>query len=421
MPCHRCFPLALAFAASHSGRAQEGIQVTLSGWVTTKAAVALARWLPTDPGYSPFGLRWLRGLNVVPYALVAGVTLAWMLSHIAPAGIRGDLSLADQFSGFVIALVCFTPMLVLVIAADNASAAWRPGPRSALLAVAMLLGAAAHALLWWPIGCIKPWEPDWYEAWRGWEGCDLYALSWPKGNTFVRVAAWGALFVALLVLHKRHLETQRALQAAQRRRLAAEGQETEARLRSLQAQIEPHFLFNTLAHIQRLAQVQPERGRAMLRDLTDYLRSALPQMRQPESTLGRELALARAYLNVQRIRMGRRLHVEIDVPDPLADAALPPMMLVTLVENAIKHGIGPKPEGGTVRIGARLVQDRLHLDVSDDGVGLRLGAGTGRGLANTRARLSTQFGRAAALEIGTHDGGGVCAQLVLPYRVADVK
>ena len=393
----------------------------LSARTTTRAAAALARWLPTDSGYAPFGFRLLRGLNVLPYALVAGVTLVWMLSDIAPAALRGDLSLPDLFRNFVVALVCFTPMLVLVIAADNVSGAWRPAPRIALLTMAMLVGAAAYALLWWPIGCISPWTDGWYDEWQGWAGCNLYILMWPKGNTFVRCASWGTLFVTLLVLHKRHLETQRALHAAQLRRLAAEVQETEARLRSLQAQIEPHFLFNTLAHIQRLAQVQPKRGRAMLRDLTEYLRSALPQMRQPASTLGRELAMARAYLNVQRIRMGERLRVEIDVPDALADASLPPMMLVTLVENAIKHGIGPKREGGTVRIDARAAQGRLHVNVSDDGVGLTLGAGTGRGLANTRARLATQFGAAGALEIGTCQGGGVCAKLALPYLTTEVK
>jgi two-component sensor histidine kinase len=395
--------------------------MTSSVRATRQAAAAFARWLPTDSAFAPFGLHWLRGLNVLPYALVAGVTLVWMLSNIAPAALSGDLSLSNQFMGFGIALICFTPMLVLVIAADNASAAWRPMPRIALLFATMLLGAAAHALLWWPIGCIRPWSDGWYDEWQSVPTCNLYALSWPKANTFVRGAAWGTLFVALLVLHKRHLETLRALHAAQLRRLAAEGQETEARLRSLQAQIEPHFLFNTLAHIQRLAQVQPQRGRAMLRDLTDYLHSALPQMRQPASTLGRELSMARAYLNVQRMRMGDRLRVEIDVPDALADASLPPLMLVTLVENAIKHGIGPKRQGGTVRIGAHAGNGQLHIHVSDDGVGLKLGVGTGRGLANTRARLATQFGAAGALEIGTRDGGGVRVLLALPYRPTEAR
>ena len=395
----------------------------LWGRAKARAADVLARWLPSDPGYAPFGLRWLRGLNALPYGLVAGVTLVWMLSNAAPAALGGELSLLAQFDHFVTGLACFTPMLMLVVAADNVAAAWRPAPRIALLTVAMLLGAAAYALLWYPIGpgCMRPWTDDWIDRWHGFEACNVYTLLWPKGNTFFRAAAWGTLFVTLMVLHKRHLETQRALHAAQLRRLAAEMQETEARLRSLQAQIEPHFLFNTLAHIQRLAEVQPRRGRAMLRDLAEYLRSALPLMRQPASTLGRELAMARAYLNVQRIRMGERLHVEIDVPDALADASLPPMMLVTLVENAIKHGIGPKREGGTVRIGAHAAQGRLHIDVSDDGVGLRLGAGTGRGLSNTRARLATQFGAAGALKIDTREGGGVCALLAVPYLSTEAK
>jgi hypothetical protein len=161
--------------------------------------------------------------------------------------------------------------------------------------------------------------------------------------------------------------------------------------------------------------VQPQQGRAMLRNLIDYLRSALPQMREPESTLGRELALARAYLNVQQIRMGDRLRVEIGVPHDLLDASLPPMMLLTLAENAIKHGLGPKREGGTLSISARRVNDRLEVEVSDDGVGLTIGAGTGRGLSNTRARLATMFGANGALNVDNNDAGGVRAVLVLPF------
>src|SRR5687768_13002121 len=113
--------------------------MTLSRRARMLAAAALARWLPSDPGYAPFGLRWLRGLNILPYGLVAGVTLVWMLSNAAPAALGGDLSLPDQLDDLVTALACFTPMLVLVIAADNISGQWRPAPRFALLAVAMLL------------------------------------------------------------------------------------------------------------------------------------------------------------------------------------------------------------------------------------------------------------------------------------------
>jgi LytS/YehU family sensor histidine kinase len=375
---------------------------------------ALARFLPIDPGYAPFGLKGLRGFNVMPLALVGVVALAWNLSYVVPTlALGGELAWQRDLFSSAQAVVCFTPMLALVIAAENASAGWPARSRLSWLAAATLLGALLMAATWQVFGCL--WQPA---RFAGEAACALLTPTWNKGSTFVRGAIWGTLFTALLCTYKRDLATQRELHTAQLRRLGAERQETEARLRSLQAQIEPHFLFNTLAHIQRLVQVQPERGRAMLRDLIDYLRSALPQMRQPTSTLGRELAMTRAYLNVQRIRMGERLRVELDVPEPLTNASLPPMMLVTLVENAIKHGVGPKREGGTVRIGARAAGGRLRVEVVDDGVGLKLGAGAGRGLANTRARLATQFGADGALEIGSSAGGGVCAALLVPYRPA---
>jgi sensor histidine kinase YesM len=139
-------------------------------------------------------------------------------------------------------------------------------------------------------------------------------------------------------------------------------------------------------------------------------------MRDPESTLGRELALTRAYLEVQQIRMGDRLRVEIDVPHALLGAPLPSMMMLTLAENAIKHGLGPKRGGGLLRIVANLRNERLEVAVIDDGVGLRIGAGTGHGLSNTRARLASLFGVRATLEIENNAGGGVRAALLLPLQ-----
>jgi hypothetical protein len=188
-----------------------------------------------------------------------------------------------------------------------------------------------------------------------------------------------------------------------------------ARLQSLQAQIEPHFLFNTLAHIVRLQQIDARRGRQMLCSLTDYMRSALPQMRGIEFTLERELALTRSYVEVQQIRMGDRLRIEIDVPAALLDARMPPMAVLTLAENAVKHGIGPKSQGGTLRIEASLQGEMLEVAVCDDGVGLHLGAGTGHGLSNTRSRLEAAYRSRASLEIANQPAGGVRAALLLPF------
>src|SRR5262249_29175260 len=143
----------------------------------------------------------------------------------------------------------------------------------------------------------------------------------------------------------------------------------EARLQVLQAQIEPHFLFNTLANVRRLYQTEPVAAESMLQNLMRYLAVALPQMRAVASTLGREAALTEAYLNIHRTRMGRRLTFEIEIPESLLHAPVPPMMLLTLAENAIKHGLNPLPEGGFVRISANADDGRLRLQVADSGQG----------------------------------------------------
>ena len=132
-----------------------------------------------------------------------------------------------------------------------------------------------------------------------------------------------------------------------------QAQMVEARLSALQAQIEPHFLFNTLANVKRLYETVPHQGREMLSSLISYLRAALPSMRQSGSTLGRELDLARSFLTILKMRMGDRLDFSIEVEPALNDAQVPPMVLPTLVENAIKHGLSPLPEGGRIDIAAR--------------------------------------------------------------------
>ena len=351
------------------------------------ASTALARFLPTDPGYTPFGLPWLRGLNVPQFALVGFIGLLWGMESVAIPAPGNDVStpwgylfVPLRYASMVTLL--FTPMLVLITIADNLAARAGSTARIVSLAAAMLLGAWVHAATWIPLACVLDINA------AGQASCLVFAFNWGKLASFVRAALWGSLFTTLLYFYKRERDAARALHQTHLQRLNSQRQETEARLRSLQAQIEPHFLFNTFAHIQRLYQVSPPQGRVMLRNLIDYLRSALPQMREPDSTLGRELALTRAYQSLQQIRMGERLRVEIDVPEPLLDARLPPMMLVTLAENAIKHGLGPKREGGTLRIGARLSGGQLEVEVTDDGVGLTIGTGTGRGWPRCSAPMA---------------------------------
>ena len=193
-------------------------------------------------------------------------------------------------------------------------------------------------------------------------------------------------------------------------------------LKALQAQVEPHFLFNALASLQQLIRVQPATAERFLGQLHEYLRLALPSMREPLSTVDKELALARAYLTVMATRLGERLRFAVEADADCAQHAIPPMMLLTLVENAVQHGIEPQPRGGHVQLLARRQGDHLVLQVSDDGVGLQAAAnapskGRGIGLANVRDRLAGLYGESARLSVQQRGERGVSARIELPWAV----
>lgn len=198
-------------------------------------------------------------------------------------------------------------------------------------------------------------------------------------------------------------------------------QAMEAQLRLLQGQIEPHFLFNTLANVQSLMDRDTPRAKLMLETFTDYLRASLSQLRDADSTLAAELAMIRSYLTLMQIRMEDRLHFEIEVSDEVLPAALPSLLLQPLVENAIEHGLEPKIEGGSVHISAKIDEGRLTIVVRDDGLGLHNSAqqrlrkrGTGMALENIRQRLRSRYGDKASLDLVAQTGG-VQAILSIPY------
>jgi sensor histidine kinase YesM len=218
--------------------------------------------------------------------------------------------------------------------------------------------------------------------------------------------------------YRREMASIKAMQQAEIDRVAFEREMAEARLQVLQAQIEPHFLFNTLANVRRLYDKDRAAGGKMLENLMRYLEVALPQMRDDESTLGRDAELVEAFLRIQQIRMGQRLAFSIDIPVALRAHPMPPMMLLTLAENAIKHGLNPSLEGGRIHVMARADGDRLILSVADTGLGFAPGSGAGIGLANVCARLAAQFGNRASLALENNELGGATAMIVLP--LADV-
>jgi hypothetical protein len=191
----------------------------------------------------------------------------------------------------------------------------------------------------------------------------------------------------------------------------------EAQLKMMQAQVEPHFLFNTLASVDYLIETDPTTASKMQKNLIQYLRAALPQMREGSTTLGKEVQLCRAYLEILKFRMEDRLQYAVTVPQGLMSAQFPPMMLQSLVENCIKHGLEPKPEGGAVTISADIVDGRLRVTVADTGLGFAAASrpGTGVGLANVRERLAALYGSRARLSIEANSPSGTIVIIDVPY------
>jgi signal transduction histidine kinase len=314
-------------------------------------------------------------------------------------------------------------VLVVVVLKRVRSTAWQVPMIIAAVIVGVVIGWLLSAWLEFrvdPVSAIAGVLPGNWENW-GLPGDNRNQIAADAPGILTSFCMLSGLLAAIYVFYVRAIKTEDESRRQELRRIDLERQMSEARLKVLEAQIEPHFIFNALANVQRLFETDPAAGNAMLRQLSRYLSAALPRMREAESTLGREVELATAYLSVQQIRMGRRLVFDIDVPDGLTSATIPPMMLTTLAENAVRHGLGPLPEGGYLRISARAQGDLLRLQVADTGRGFEAHAGAGVGLANIRARLAAQYGAHARLAITRNSPRGVTATIVLPRAVATTR
>ena len=286
-----------------------------------------------------------------------------------------------------------------------------------LFAASRRLGVAARDVRAWPA----------YKRWLYYTVLPLagVAIAWPLGMRLagfsvdwahVDIGSSVALSLLLTLLFQVWF-------SARTRQALAERRAAEAQLRLLQGQIEPHFLFNTLATVQALMDHDTARARRMLESFTDYLRSSLGALRRSEATLGDELDLVDAYLNLMQMRMEDRLHYEIRADIALREASLPPLALQPLVENAIHHGLEPKREGGSVQVNVRADAGRLVVEVVDDGLGLgappRRRPGAGVALANLRERLAGLYGGDAALELAdAHPGTRATLSLPLSRGAA---
>jgi len=339
------------------------------------------------------GLTWRRIGVVVAFCAIYGVVLSHNPSH---GGVPH--SVGTYLLGLAVALAYFLP-LFLVVAVTANFAPQRLVPRAIVLGLVVAAGAIlGFYFMTTVLGAVV--------------GFDVKPPRHASSPLPLLVMGWVGL--AIMLIQERDSTAALAAHEAAQHRLDLDRQMSEAQLQVLQSQIEPHFLFNSLAHVRRLYQTDPGSGRAMMRDLSRYLSAAQPALQQLSIGLGQDVDLAVAYLNVQKIRMGSRLVFEIDVPDDARQAQVPSMMITTLVENAIKHGLSPLPEGGIVRIEGRLDHSVLRISVSDTGQGFQASLGAGVGLANIRARLGMLHGAAGELTLHQNTPRGVTAAIVVP-------
>ena len=343
------------------------------------------------------GLSWGALALVLAFCVLSAAEVAITPGAGATAGDLADQAMAGLVRVPVFLITAVTAIVTAVIVLN---AAGRAGRERIWLAVfAAVVGCVVASVMRYVVGATPQ--------------SDGAAFMLKVFATWLPAAA---ALTAGCVLYLRARAIRDEANEAALRNAALEKQRSESRLRLLQAQIEPHFLFNTLSNIRRLCQNDAAGGRAMLGQLSRYLRAALPKIRENETTLGDEIELVSAYLGVQAIRMGERLQVVIRVPPALLAANVPPMMLATLVENAIKHGIAPLTEGGSIVVTASRRGDALLLSVADTGKGFDASSGSGVGLANIRARLAALYGAAATLKLEANSPRGVIASLSLPWN-----
>ena len=368
-------------------------------------------FLRNDLSYPPFGIGWLRGLTPARLGVVFLICLAWGLSATRREFIT-DGSIVPALESWrrmsLSMLFGFVPMILLVVRAE---ATTRDGPanrRVRALVIAVFLGALGYVALLTLQRYMTRGSLDPTTYWQ-----------WVVAR-FSRSFVFGALGATILFVAARERAARRRLHEAEQARLETDRQLSEVRLQLLQSQIEPHFLFNSLASVKRLYETDRSEGARLLRHLRTYLEAAV-RNQGPEARLGDEVDLARSFLRIFEVRMAGRLEVRVEVPTELRPALLPTFMLGTLVENAIKHGVAPKGTGGTLTLTACRRGDVLAVGVADDGVGFRDHCGPGVGLSNTRARLRTLFGPEAGVDIVANPGGGVTATLRVPHRFEPAK
>ena len=365
--------------------------------------LAWKSWFSTD--VEPQGPAWLQWVLTGVFSLI--IALCFTVMGFALNAMDGGRAWASPgrwlywygknlIVSAVVGYLIHVLFAVLIPAVGKARIrGWSEARRGVFFASVPLIGV----LIGWPIGVAlsSGGMPRWFER--------------MDASTMVGVVLFSVLisFIFYQVF------------SAKASQVTAERRAVEAQLKLLQAQMEPHFLFNTLAGVQTLIDVEPERAKSMLASFTDYLRATVASLRTEDSSVGQELALAEAYLGLMQQRMEDRLRFTIDADAALKNRPMPALLLQPLVENAIHHGLEPKLDGGHVQVTVRRDGDALLLEVRDDGLGQdaprRRSSGNGVALSNIRQRLQGRWGDRASLTLARAEPG-TRATLRLPLEDA---
>jgi signal transduction histidine kinase len=340
-----------------------------------------------------------------PRSLGAAFTLPRVLIALSIAVLVAAALNPVFVTPFPILLGRMLVIAMLLLIAFTLAGAWKvPGlPRwlAQVLAVALVAPLATFLVYLPSIGFLA--EPMRHEG---------FVL----GYTFITGSALvlGPLLALGALYRERDAQARSAALHFELERSTLEKQALDARLKLLHAQVEPHFLFNTLANVQALVESGSPQAGPVLRSLIDYLRATMPRLQSDNPTLGVEAALVRAYLELMEMRMPDRLRYRIEIDPDLAGIRFPPMALLTLIENAVRHGIDPSEVGGCIVVSARRdpADGSVRVGVADSGVGISESTHAGTGLANLRDRLQAFFGGDARLELHAETPHGVRAEIV---------
>ena len=350
------------------------------------------RWKPSQARDLVYTCIWSSGLGVI-FWMIGGM---FRPSGITPDALFSSVLVANSVGYTIHALFFATGRLGIDRRVRRYGTVFTTGYYTLLSTVGVIIGFALVAFAFDPGALDWILQPKWI------------------ATMGVSSAIISIMIAAIYIGRERQMRAQAALDNERLRIERAEREAALANLRALQAQIEPHFLFNTLANVSSLVDPDPKLARRMLETFIRFLRASLAATRSETTTLASEAELISAYLEVLEVRMGARLSKRIDVAPELGAFALPPMLLQPIVENAIRHGLEPRVEGGEVAFRARREGDSVVIEVADTGVGFQATTRGGVGLANVRDRLRLLYGDRASLRISDNLPHGALVTVRLP-------